>query len=361
LLKTPQLSAAVGSSYSSAEPCCAASIQFGTVIARPSFVQRNADVKKPKKPSSKRSRSDPATSRLSRDFYVLRIGLIVLSAELLAFTLIKVGMAPFWSLAIACTTGIVVLTWRAILSCVDRTLSSARRIVSLAIRRLGDRQTYQIRRRTLFFLILLLVAPFLAATADSFLPRPSGQNGSYWTIRVSATVSAIFAGWVLVLALRVWRRHHFRFGTRILLLVFIPVALLASVVSWLLDTRHDRLYHTSLRDAVAEFNSNAVFNPVGKTRTPLTEQEVVRAIRNSLPTLPEPYRTKYARIARSGYLPQDAGLSSFTSYTRKTGEMVTVWWVNLEVPWGPGSNCGFGLRVREENNLPYDPPIAPTK
>ncbi len=269
---------------------------------------------------------------------VVRVGLAVILAELFAFALIKAGLGVTWSLAVSCTAGTVALTgaafWR-----------SAHRRITIAVCRLTDRRTWQFSLRTLFLVTLLLVAVLLAVICDCLLlPR----RGPFWTVRVGAIMAAVVVVWVSLIALRAWARRRYQFSIKSLLVTFIPVALLAAVVGWLLDVRNERQYHTSLQIAVHGFNREALHDPVGRNQPPLTQAEVISVIQDSLPRLRAEVRTVYERIAHSGYLPEGARLYPITKFTTNPGGSRRVWWVNLDVSLGGG--FGYGMRIRENNN-----------
>ena len=283
---------------------------------------------------------------------VVQNGLVVILAGLSAFALLKAGLGVTWSLAISCAAGTVALTWPTLLKFAHRTLSSFRRTIAITACRLTDRRTWQFSFQTLFAATLLLSLMLLAVICDCLLLLPSRL---FWTVRVGATVAAIVMAWASLIALRSWAQHRFQFSIKALLLAFIPAALLMAAANWLLDARHNRLYHTSLQDAVDGFNWKASHDPVGRNQPPLTQAEVISAIRASLPILGPGMRTKYERIADSGYLPEGAEFRSITEFTPKSGQSRTVWWVNLEVSLGMDS--GYGLRVREDNNPSASPEV----
>ncbi len=162
---------------------------------------------------------------------VVRIGLVVILAELSAFALIKAGQGVTWSLAISCTAGTVALTWPALLRFAPRMLLSFRRTITIAACRLTDRRTWQFSLRTLFLVALLLVAVLLAVICDC-LSLP--QSRPFWTVHVGAVVAAIVIVWASLIALRAWARRHYQFSIKVLLVAVTVVALIcsATMVAW---------------------------------------------------------------------------------------------------------------------------------
>ncbi|HEX2475192.1 MAG TPA: hypothetical protein VHK01_10615 [Lacipirellulaceae bacterium] len=110
-----------------------------------------------------------------------------------------------------------------------------------------------------------------------------------------------------------------------------------------------------LADAVRAFNTRYAEDPVGKYEPPVTEAEVIAAIRAQLPTLQASQQViaAYSNIARIRRIPQDASLHAITGWELKDGTEFTVWWINLDVT--TGKNSGYGLRIRE-NNAPIAKP-----
>lgn len=112
---------------------------------------------------------------------------------------------------------------------------------------------------------------------------------------------------------------------------------------------------TSIADAVASFNARYADDPVAKLEPPLTEAEILAAIRVELPKLPASRQGKaiLAEILRAKRLPAGASLHGDSGYQLANGNFYTVWWINLLVPIG--KNFNDGLRIRE-NNTPVAKP-----
>ncbi len=113
--------------------------------------------------------------------------------------------------------------------------------------------------------------------------------------------------------------------------------------------RQQQAKYMPLTDALAAFNASAVEDSVGRLEPPLTEAEVLAAIRRQLPTLmSSPDREAhpiYLRIAETKMVPRTASFRLMSSYTK--GEVTTaVWWVNLNVVTDEDADwvmaCGSG-------------------
>lgn len=85
----------------------------------------------------------------------MRVGLVLIVAELLAFALLKAGVSVGSSLGGACCAAAVLLTWRSLLRFVRGMLLSISRLVRFMVSRLTDRRTWQFSLRTLFIVVLV--------------------------------------------------------------------------------------------------------------------------------------------------------------------------------------------------------------
>jgi hypothetical protein len=107
----------------------------------------------------------------------------------------------------------------------------------------------------------------------------------------------------------------------------------------------------SLADAVQGFNARAKSNPIGKDEPPLTEDEVVAAIRGWIreqsPATDQVYSI-YQAIADQRRLPTAAALDFCTSWTGHNAHHFDVWWIDLSIrtPETPNS-LGYNLRIRD--------------
>jgi len=108
------------------------------------------------------------------------------------------------------------------------------------------------------------------------------------------------------------------------------------------------LKEVTLAEAVKGFNRRAQENATGKTQPPLTEDEVVAAIRawdrEEEPATDEIYKA-YQAIADTRKLPAGATFEFITKWSVFNGHEFGVWWINLEIT---GPDTGYGFRVRHQ-------------
>jgi hypothetical protein len=102
---------------------------------------------------------------------------------------------------------------------------------------------------------------------------------------------------------------------------------------------------SSLADAVKSFNQRALADSVGGGQPPLTEEEVIAAIRwsllvrDKLPVSDQTFRA-LGRIIDTGKLPQGFELEYLSGYEPNEQVEFTVWSVRLRVPREPyGTTC----------------------
>lgn len=104
-----------------------------------------------------------------------------------------------------------------------------------------------------------------------------------------------------------------------------------------------------LSAAVQEFNQQALTDRAGKDQPPLTEDEVVAAIRGwnrkQIPAIDEIYQI-YQTIADTKQLPADATLSYTTEWSGFNEFDFEVWWVDLNIQRGQG--IGYAFRIRDQ-------------
>lgn len=112
----------------------------------------------------------------------------------------------------------------------------------------------------------------------------------------------------------------------------------------------DSVASSSLADAVREFNQKARLNPLGSKQPPLTEEEVIAAIRgwirSDVKASDAVYET-YQQIASTGALPANAELGFTTRWTTRNGFDFDVWWVDLTLNDFPQPGQGYGYRIRD--------------
>jgi len=154
-------------------------------------------------------------------------------------------------------------------------------------------------------------------------------------------------------------KRRFRFRVRAFLYIVALIALLLAFAPRIYEWYY-AVPTIPLADLVASFNAQYGAEPVGKYEPPVTEAEIVAAIKQQLPSLPAAPRTAaiYSSIVQSKRAPQDARLYAMSGFQLKDGTEYTVWWINLDVV--TGKNSGFGLRIRE-NNAPVAKPKGEPK
>ena len=107
---------------------------------------------------------------------------------------------------------------------------------------------------------------------------------------------------------------------------------------------------TSLADAVEAFNEKALQNPIGKEQPPLTEEEVIAAIRWSdldrkqLPVSDEEYRA-FRNIADTRRLPKGSEFEVLTRFEPNEKFVFEAWSVRITMPKEKGTYA-FVIRER---------------
>lgn len=110
----------------------------------------------------------------------------------------------------------------------------------------------------------------------------------------------------------------------------------------------------SLTKAVESFNGKASSNSIGKTQPPLTDDEVIAAIRGWIPKhtpgVADVTYERFQEIAATGTLPDDAKLTFTTSWTGYRGFQFQVWWVDLSIKLDPEKTGvrGYTFRIRNQ-------------
>ncbi len=107
---------------------------------------------------------------------------------------------------------------------------------------------------------------------------------------------------------------------------------------------------TTLSAAVAKFNQQTRTHPVGKSQLPLTEDEVIAAIRGWIqehtPGVTDKIYNAFQEIAESLKLPDGAEFTFCAGWTGYRGYRFDVWWIDLSIP--TGENEGFSFRIRDQ-------------
>ena len=122
----------------------------------------------------------------------------------------------------------------------------------------------------------------------------------------------------------------------------------AGILATLSLAKTETSFVQPLSDAVADFNERAMNNDVGATQPPLTEEEVVSAIRGWIRNQTKVDDKTYAiyqNIADTKTLPPGASLDFTTRWTGHNGYDFTVWWIDLCVK--TGEHAGYGFRIRD--------------
>jgi hypothetical protein len=112
-----------------------------------------------------------------------------------------------------------------------------------------------------------------------------------------------------------------------------------------------------LSEAVKEFNQKAQKDPTGKNEPPLSEDEVVAAIRGwireQVPAS-DPVYNAFQNVAKTKQLPPNATLTFTTNWEGFNGLDFDVWWIDLTLFQGPKSGYTYRLRDRKIRCRPMD-------
>lgn len=128
------------------------------------------------------------------------------------------------------------------------------------------------------------------------------------------------------------------------------VALAAIVTASAFAVQSNTTDPLSLKAAVEDFNQKTHTHPIGKSQPPLTEEEVIAAIRGWIPEntpgVNDDIFGKFQEIAESRVLPMGADLSFCPGWTGYRGYSFEVWWIDLSIK--TGENAGFTFRIRDQ-------------
>jgi hypothetical protein len=108
---------------------------------------------------------------------------------------------------------------------------------------------------------------------------------------------------------------------------------------------------TSLADAIKAFNERAAENPIGKEQPPLTEEEVVAAIRwwdferNKAPVSDDEYRA-FRNVAETRRLPHGWEFEVLTGFEPNHQVTFDAWSVRIRMPRQNGMTYAFSIRER---------------
>lgn len=126
---------------------------------------------------------------------------------------------------------------------------------------------------------------------------------------------------------------------------FVSPAVIAAVAF----SAQDEAAPSTLKAAVAKFNQETQTHPIGKSQFPLTEDEVIAAIRGWIPES-TPYVTDkifnaFQEIAESRKLPPDGVELSFRAdWAGYRGFRFDLWWIDLTIKTGENDACLFRIR-----------------
>ena len=107
---------------------------------------------------------------------------------------------------------------------------------------------------------------------------------------------------------------------------------------------------TTLASAIEKFNRDAATHRIGKTQSPLTEQEVVAAILWWEPTKDTPVSPElleqFRSIAKTKTLPRNATFEKLTGFDRGGEHVFDVWSVRIVMQRSDNSTYAFLIRER---------------
>jgi hypothetical protein len=105
-----------------------------------------------------------------------------------------------------------------------------------------------------------------------------------------------------------------------------------------------------LQKAIADFNAQAALDPIGKDQPPLTEEEVLAAIRlaepSDFPAAPVFTFQAFKQIATTRSLPRDASVDLLTGIDPGNDFVFDVWYVRIMLPKEEGGSYSFTIRNR---------------
>ena len=113
---------------------------------------------------------------------------------------------------------------------------------------------------------------------------------------------------------------------------------------------------TELAAAIKAFNAKSAGDPIGKQQSPLTEEEVVAAIRlmdrKDHPLAPETILRSFERIAQTNKLPAGATFEALTSLDPGRDFVFDTWYVRITLPREDGGSYSFPVRSRIVRSRP---------
>ncbi len=127
------------------------------------------------------------------------------------------------------------------------------------------------------------------------------------------------------------------------------IVALVAVIAVVAFAGPDDATATTLNEAVAKFNQKTRTHPIGKSQLPLTEDEVIAAIRGWIPEhtpdVTDKIYNAFQEIAESRKLPPDGAEFSFRAdWTGYRGYRFDIRWIDLTIATGKNEACSFRIR-----------------
>jgi hypothetical protein len=127
------------------------------------------------------------------------------------------------------------------------------------------------------------------------------------------------------------------------------LAVVAFITASVYAAQNDTAELKSLKAAVEDFNRKTP-QPIGKPQPPLTEDEVIAAIRGWVPEhtpgLTNDIYNRFQEIAETRKLPKDASLSKCSGWIGYRGFRFEVWWIDLSIK--TGEKTFYTFRIRDQ-------------
>lgn len=116
------------------------------------------------------------------------------------------------------------------------------------------------------------------------------------------------------------------------------------------DTQQENTRAVPLLEAIQTFNAESKDDPIGRLQSPLTEEEVIAAIRSWEPGGNSPVSNallaRFKEISVSKELPEGAAFETLTGYDPGGEHVFDVWSVRIRLERADGSSFAFQIRER---------------